>query len=351
MAANKENVIVVKKITINGGGHHGGSWKVALADFMTALMAFFLLMWLLAQTPEVKKDVSDYFSTPSVVEYNFSNFGAELTLEKLFLDLVNEPLKTLQDFMQPVDYTPNYLNMGSKNIVMATLSEEIGDFATGFNVTGDEIVIEIPESALFRDGSAEPLGAFATHMDKLAKFTAGLQDADVRVTSVVYLNAVGNSRTRGNNVAERRLDLVLGQIDRKLEHQSVDLQSKTEVRAPERRPDGRPKEGYIRVVAKQKEMRSDGTKPRKMTRILGRGDSDTDVYNNFVKKMSKAKTEDEVDEDAKEADEIARGREAKGPQRPIEVDESGRPVTGSGARVRAPASEEPTEEDLGPDVE
>src|SRR3954470_3815204 len=117
--ADKEPVIVVKKITIVAAAGHGGSWKVAFADFMTALMAFFLLMWLLAQTEEVKKNVSDYFSTPSVIEYNFQNFGVELTLEKIFLDLVNEPLKVLQDFMQPVDYTPNFMKMGTQNIVKA----------------------------------------------------------------------------------------------------------------------------------------------------------------------------------------------------------------------------------------
>ena len=77
--AKEKSLIVIKKIIVSGGGHHGGSWKVALADFMTAMMAFFLVMWLLNQTEETKKAVSDYFSTPSIIEYNFQNFGAELT--------------------------------------------------------------------------------------------------------------------------------------------------------------------------------------------------------------------------------------------------------------------------------
>ena len=71
-----DNAVVIKRIKKGGhGGHHGGAWKVAYADFVTAMMAFFLLMWLLNQTPEIKKNVSDYFSTPSVIEYNFSNCG------------------------------------------------------------------------------------------------------------------------------------------------------------------------------------------------------------------------------------------------------------------------------------
>ena len=44
--------IIVKKVTVVAGGHHGGAWKVAYADFVTAMMAFFLLLWLLGATTE-----------------------------------------------------------------------------------------------------------------------------------------------------------------------------------------------------------------------------------------------------------------------------------------------------------
>ena len=64
--AEKKAMIVIKKITVVAGGAHGGAWKVAFADFMTAMMAFFLVMWLLAtQSEQTKKAVSDYFSTPT----------------------------------------------------------------------------------------------------------------------------------------------------------------------------------------------------------------------------------------------------------------------------------------------
>lgn len=58
--------IVVKKIKKGGhGGHHGGAWKIAYADFVTAMMAFFLLMWLLGTLNVSKlKGISDYFNTP-----------------------------------------------------------------------------------------------------------------------------------------------------------------------------------------------------------------------------------------------------------------------------------------------
>src|SRR5687768_2435856 len=59
-------IIVIKKIVDGGHGHHGGAWKVAYADFVTAMMAFFLLMWLInATSPEQKKGLADY-CTPTV---------------------------------------------------------------------------------------------------------------------------------------------------------------------------------------------------------------------------------------------------------------------------------------------
>src|SRR3546814_20628540 len=61
--------IIVKKIVEEGhGGHHGGAWKVAYADFVTAMMAFFLLLWILGATDEAKrKGLADYFN-PTLVE-------------------------------------------------------------------------------------------------------------------------------------------------------------------------------------------------------------------------------------------------------------------------------------------
>ena len=68
MAVSGEQPIVIKKVKkVVGGGHHGGAWKVAYADFVTAMMAFFLLMWLLNVTsPEQKQGIADYFAPASI---------------------------------------------------------------------------------------------------------------------------------------------------------------------------------------------------------------------------------------------------------------------------------------------
>jgi len=68
MAEKSTQPIVIKKIT-KGAGHHGGSWKVAYADFVTAMMAFFLLMWLMGSTNQQQKAaISEYFKNPSPEE-------------------------------------------------------------------------------------------------------------------------------------------------------------------------------------------------------------------------------------------------------------------------------------------
>ena len=68
--------IIVKKVTVVAGGHHGGAWKVAYADFVTAMMAFFLLLWLLGATTEKqRKGIADYF-TPTLVKLKEQSAGS-----------------------------------------------------------------------------------------------------------------------------------------------------------------------------------------------------------------------------------------------------------------------------------
>lgn len=62
-AASNRPIIIKKKKVVGGDGHHGGAWKVAYADFVTAMMAFFMLMWLLNATTEQQKNgIADYFA-------------------------------------------------------------------------------------------------------------------------------------------------------------------------------------------------------------------------------------------------------------------------------------------------
>lgn len=57
-------IIVIKKVVGHGGGHNGGAWKVAYADFVTALMSLFIVLWLMGSSEQVKKAVAGYFNDP-----------------------------------------------------------------------------------------------------------------------------------------------------------------------------------------------------------------------------------------------------------------------------------------------
>ena len=66
--AAKAPVIIIRKKVHGHPAHHGGAWKVAYADFVTAMMAFFLVMWLVSQSQDVRAAVASYFKDPGVFD-------------------------------------------------------------------------------------------------------------------------------------------------------------------------------------------------------------------------------------------------------------------------------------------
>jgi chemotaxis protein MotB len=309
MAANeKKQTIVIKKITIAAAGAHGGSWKVAFADFMTAMMAFFLVMWLVNQSEEVKKSVSDYFSTPSIIEYNFSNYGVELTLEKLFLDLMNQPLKALEDFITPTDKKPNVLDMGLKKIQSHYLIEKVGDFAENVNISQDEVTFDIPAETLFKHKSSETKEAFVEIMENIRGIVEGLKDANIYINSELpYIGA--NSAQDVKNVAEARLDLVSNKVEQGMKNEGVDIYGKISVEKVGALEAHRDTRGYIKFRIQQKDKpqskkdkaaehaahveQTDGADATAAKPVVNahRGtasvDSNDKVYDNFVDQLTK----------------------------------------------------------------
>ncbi len=296
--AQKKQTIVIKKIIVSGGGHHGGAWKVALADFMTALMAFFLVMWLVGQSEETKKAVSDYFSTPSVIEYNFQNFGAELTLEKLFLDLVNEPLKAFQSFMEPADKTPNVLDMGSQKVVAAFMADKMTDSAKNVTISQDGFDFDIPDLYLFEKGTATPNKKFIEIMNRLVEVTSGLQDSEIKLTSAMFNQAVPDkTETSAKKVAQDRLDLVSNKIKASFEHTSNSIYGNVSVKDKKGEIDQEKLIGFIRVSIRQKATEN---KPRrKLESIFGDKDTSKNVYDNFANQVASRKKSQDGDADGK----------------------------------------------------
>ncbi|MGZ3857133.1 MAG: flagellar motor protein MotB, partial [Bacteriovorax sp.] len=73
--ADEKAPIIIKRINKGHAGGHGGAWKVAFADFMTAMMAFFLVMWLMGADEETKKAIANYFTTVTIFKGGSDSLG------------------------------------------------------------------------------------------------------------------------------------------------------------------------------------------------------------------------------------------------------------------------------------
>jgi chemotaxis protein MotB len=100
VAAKSQPIVVIKKVS-GHGGHHGGAWKVAYADFVTAMMALFIVLWLMSQSEQVKKAVAGYFNDPkgtaSLLGTTMSESGKGAT------PAANQNQKELQDLKEKLE--------------------------------------------------------------------------------------------------------------------------------------------------------------------------------------------------------------------------------------------------------
>ena len=112
-------IIVIKK-KVSGAAHHGGAWKVAYADFMTAMMSLFIVLWLLNSTPQIKKAVAGYFNDPHSggKETGTETMGSD---ESISIDQKN--VEKLKDEIQKAILKQQDLNKLSKQIEITITGE------------------------------------------------------------------------------------------------------------------------------------------------------------------------------------------------------------------------------------
>lgn len=167
----QSNIIIKRPKIVQADGHHGGAWKVAYADFVTAMMAFFLLMWLLnATTEEQRKGIADYFN-PSIPiaavsgggadALNGSSVTAESTLSKISKRELENPTQVLPD------PTAGKTEEGIADALDRAMRGEAAELSQhiSLRMTPEGLVIEITDregSPLFASGSAEPSPALIT---------------------------------------------------------------------------------------------------------------------------------------------------------------------------------------------
>jgi chemotaxis protein MotB len=134
-------IIIIRKKHVHGG-HQGGAWKVAYADFVTAMMALFIVLWLLSSSEKVQKAVGGYFRDPSgpgkMMGSSMAGAGESLSISKDEMDKLKERLE------QALKQLPKF--------------EEMRD-QVKITVTGEGLRIELMETAkgmFFESGSANP---------------------------------------------------------------------------------------------------------------------------------------------------------------------------------------------------
>jgi chemotaxis protein MotB len=157
--ANAQPIIIIKK-KAGHHGHHGGAWKVAYADFVTAMMAFFMVMWLMNASQKVQDSVSGYFRDP--IGYKKS-VGSGVAGQGESLTLTKDDMPKLKDKLeQALREMPKF--------------QDIKD-QVKFTVTGEGLRIELLETdsgMFFESGNANPsqhgkdlLGKIASELGKL----------------------------------------------------------------------------------------------------------------------------------------------------------------------------------------
>src|SRR5262245_31400940 len=97
-------VIVIKRKKAGHGGHHGGAWKVAYADFVTAMMAFFLVLWLMSADEDTRKQIASYFNNPSGPGEMSGTAGAGMGNA---IEVPKDQMKNLREKIQKALEAPN----------------------------------------------------------------------------------------------------------------------------------------------------------------------------------------------------------------------------------------------------
>ncbi len=153
----EQQPIIIKKIKKGGHGHHGGAWKLAYADFVTAMMAFFLLMWLLGSTDETtRKGIASFFSDPYRVSMAGGKSAAERTslLEAGGDDFVSSDDGQTRKGDQDDDQAPTEIEKQAEEMEkqkLESLKEKIQtklNETTELNEFKDQIKLEITSEGL-----------------------------------------------------------------------------------------------------------------------------------------------------------------------------------------------------------
>jgi chemotaxis protein MotB len=152
MADQDNKPIIIKKVIEDGHGHHGGAWKVAYADFVTAMMALFIVLWILGQDDSVKANIAHYFNDPiGFAEGKGASMidgkGNKIIAPKILTDLDQKEIERQRLEQMGENLMSNLMNQDFQNLIDQIETE----------ITDEGLRIEIMESsndAFFEVGTA-----------------------------------------------------------------------------------------------------------------------------------------------------------------------------------------------------
>lgn len=162
---NSEQPIIIKKIK-KSDGHHGGAWKVAYADFVTAMMALFIVLWILSAGEDVQKAVAGYFKDP----VGFQSGGGKMVDPGSKLNLMDENILNEKEFKEQQrkrfeKMQEEIKNKLAENESVALLSDQVK-----FEMTDEGLRIEMIESTddvFFKLSSAKLSTAAETILENI----------------------------------------------------------------------------------------------------------------------------------------------------------------------------------------
>jgi len=153
-ADNKRPIIIIKKKS-GHGGHHGGAWKVAYADFVTAMMALFIVLWLMNSSKQIQVAVGGYFKDPTgtskKVGSNQMGSGENFTLTKDNMPKLKEELQKVIRQISNFDQLKNQIEMTitSEGLRIELLESSSGTFfqsgSASLNKDGTEVIVALAQ--------------------------------------------------------------------------------------------------------------------------------------------------------------------------------------------------------------
>ena len=226
MAMDKTRPIIILKKKGGHGGHHGGAWKVAYADFVTAMMALFIVLWLLNSSKQIQVAVGGYFKDPTgtskKVGSNMQGAGENFVLTRDNMPKLKEQLQQAMRQMSDFEQLKNHIEM---TVTAEGLRIELSESASGtfFDSGG---------SQLKADG-ADLLIALAQELGKLPNKISieGHTDSQPYAPSATYGNwELSSDRAnaarrvmQANGIRSDQITQVRGFADQRLRKPEVPL--------------------------------------------------------------------------------------------------------------------------------